>query len=75
MKRNDPYHWKITLRGKTRAKVVPFVGTLDAALDEADQLESNVAFTVIEYRIKRGQRSKANDDSQTPSRIAENTKA
>lgn len=60
MKRNDPCHWTITLRGKTRSKIVPFVGTLDAALDAADQEESSVAFTVIEYRIVRGKRARAN---------------
>lgn len=65
MKRNDPYHWTITLRGKTRFKVIPFVGTLDAALDAADQEESGVAFTVIEYRVVRGKRAKVNADSQT----------
>jgi len=57
MKRNDPYHWTITLRGKTRAKAVPFVGTLDAALDAADQEESAVAFTVIEFKVTRGKRA------------------
>jgi len=61
MKRNDPYHWTVTLRGKTRAKKSAFVGRLDEALHEADELESNVAFTVIEYRIVRGKRAKANN--------------
>lgn len=59
MKRNDPYHWTITLFGKTRAKEIAFVGTLDAALDAADQEESGVAFTVIEFKVTRG--AKAND--------------
>lgn len=59
MKRNDPYHWAITLRGKTRSKVVPFVGTLEAALDAADQEESAVAFTVVEFKVTRG--AKANN--------------
>jgi len=69
MKRNDPYHWTVTLRGKTRAKKSAFVGRLDEALHEADELESNVAFTFIEYRIVRGKRAKANHIPQPGNRI------
>lgn len=59
MKRNDPYHWIITLRGVRRAKKLAFVGRLDEALSAADQEESAVAFTVVEYRITRGKRAKS----------------
>lgn len=64
MKRNDPYHWTITLTGKTQSKTVPFVGRLDEALHEADELECNVAFTVLEYRITRYKQAKANKQGQ-----------
>lgn len=70
MKRNDPYNWTITLRGKTRAKIFNFVGRLDEALAEADEQESSVAFTVLEYRITRYKQAKANvavrDAAETP---------
>lgn len=62
MKRNDPYHWTITLFGKTLAKELAFVGRLDEALDTADQEESAVAFTVIEFKVTRGKRAKANTE-------------
>ena len=64
MKRNDPYNWTITLLGKTRTKTAAFVGTLDEALNEADVMESNVVFTVIEYVVTRGKRSLANDQDE-----------
>lgn len=60
MKRNDPYNWTITLRGKTRAKIFNFVGRLDEALAEADEQESSVAFTVVKYVVTRGKRALAN---------------
>ena len=70
MKRNDPYHWTITLRGNTRAKELAFVGRLDEALDAADQEESGVAFTVLEFRVVRGKRVRANvpDEPQARSK-------
>lgn len=60
MKRNDPYHWAITLRGKTRTDFFFFVGRIDEALDAADERESTLAFTVLEYHILRGMRAKSN---------------
>lgn len=58
MKRNDPYHWTITLFGKVRAKEIEFVGRLDEALSKADELECGVPFTVIAFKITRGKRAK-----------------
>jgi len=57
MKRNEPHHWRITLRGKKRVKRLLFSGRLDEALAEADQQESAVAFTVLQYVITRRHRA------------------
>lgn len=62
MKTNHPHEWTITLRGKTRSKTVSFVGRLDEALAEADELESGVPFVVLEYTVTRGKRVKANNE-------------
>ena len=64
MKTNHPHQWLITLRGKTRTKTVRFIGTLDAALAEADEQESAVAFVVIEFVVTRGALNKLSAHTQ-----------
>ena len=68
MKTNHPHEWTITLVGKKRPqssekktppmKILSFIGRLDEALAEADVQESNVCFTVVEFRVIRGKRVK-----------------
>jgi hypothetical protein len=56
MKSNPAHQWKITLRGKSRAKSFLFFGPLDAALAAADERESEVPFVVVKFIVTRGRR-------------------
>ena len=56
MKANPTHQWKITLRGRSRAKSFLFFGPLDAALAAADERESEVPFVVVKFIVTRGRR-------------------
>ena len=64
MKPNNPHHWIIDLHGVKPKRVdfhtAKFVGTVDAALSEADELESEVSFDVTQIVLTRGKRARRN---------------